>query len=118
MDLANALNIASILWCSLSPSALIFRLDLEASENDLKKWKNISVGISPIFSRRNSASHTIQLRPPKSKATCAKQSSWAECMHSVLYLAYPPTLGERVRPKQYPYLRWYDAHRYADHPLL
>ncbi len=46
--LANALNIASILWCSLLPSALILRLHLALSLNDLKKWKNISEGISPI----------------------------------------------------------------------
>ncbi len=37
MALANALKIASILWCSLSPSALMFRLHFAASLNDLKK---------------------------------------------------------------------------------
>lgn len=34
---ANALNIDSILWCSFSPSALIFKLHLAASLKDLKK---------------------------------------------------------------------------------
>jgi hypothetical protein len=36
--LANALKIASILWCSLVPSALMLILALAPSENDLKKW--------------------------------------------------------------------------------
>src|SRR5690606_41864759 len=75
MHFANALKIASILWCSFSPSALTFKLHFAASEKDLKKWKNNSVGISPIFSLLNSASQTIQFLPPKSSATCAKQSS-------------------------------------------
>ena len=35
---ANPLNIASILWCSLSPSTLILRLQRAVSEKDLKKW--------------------------------------------------------------------------------
>ena len=34
---ARALKIASILWCSFWPSALIFKLHLLASLNDLKK---------------------------------------------------------------------------------
>ena len=37
MALANALKMASILWCSLVPSALIFRLAFAPSVNDLKK---------------------------------------------------------------------------------
>ena len=53
----------------------MFRLHLAASENDLKKWKNISVGISPIFSRLNSACHTSHGLPEKSIATCASASS-------------------------------------------
>src|SRR6185503_16068023 len=73
--LAKALKMASILWCSFSPSALILMLNFAESLKDLKKWKNISVGISPIFSRLNSASHTIQFLPPKSIAACARQSS-------------------------------------------
>lgn len=36
--LANALNMASILWCSFCPSHFTFRLHFEVSENDLKKW--------------------------------------------------------------------------------
>ena len=48
---AKALNIASILWCSFSPSALMFRLHLDASLNDLKKCRNISVGRPPMLSR-------------------------------------------------------------------
>src|SRR6218665_3256973 len=38
IDLAKALKMASILWCSFCPSHLMFRLHLEVSENDLKKW--------------------------------------------------------------------------------
>ena len=37
MAFANALKMASILWCSIVPSALIFRLHRALSENDLKK---------------------------------------------------------------------------------
>jgi hypothetical protein len=69
MDLAKALKMASILWCSFCPSALIFRLHLAVSEKDLKKWKNSSVGTYPIRSRLNSASQTSHGRPPKSIAT-------------------------------------------------
>lgn len=35
----------------------------------LEKWKNISVGISPIFSRLKSASHINHGLPPKSSTT-------------------------------------------------
>src|SRR5690606_24765642 len=75
MALAKALKMASILWCSFPPSALMFRLALAPSLKDLKKWRNISVGISPIFSRWKSASQTSQFLPPKSRATWARQSS-------------------------------------------
>src|SRR5690606_7493486 len=75
IDFAKALKIASILWCSLSPSALIFKFDFDASENDLKKWENISVGISPIFLRLHAASHTIHCLPLYPVPTCAKHSS-------------------------------------------
>ena len=37
IDLAKALKMASILWCSLSPLQLIFTLALAASLKDLKK---------------------------------------------------------------------------------
>ena len=37
MDFAKALNIASILWCSIVPSAFMFKLHWALSENDLKK---------------------------------------------------------------------------------
>src|SRR6478735_6486566 len=76
----------------------MFRLHLAASENDLKKWKNISVGISPIFSLLKSAFHTIQLRPPKSINTLASASS----------------IGSA---KPYRYLQSYDAHLYANRRL-
>ena len=86
IDLAKALKIDSILWCSFSPSALIFKLHLAPSEKDLKKWLNISVGISPIFSLLNSAFQTSQFLPEKSKATWAKQSSMG---NKKPYLAIP-----------------------------
>jgi hypothetical protein len=38
MAFAQALNIASILWCSLSPSTFMFRLHLAVSVKLLKKW--------------------------------------------------------------------------------
>jgi len=37
IDFATALKMASILWCSLSPSAFILRLHLAASEKDFQK---------------------------------------------------------------------------------
>ena len=37
--LAKALKMASILWCSIVPSALIFRLQRALSEKDLKEAK-------------------------------------------------------------------------------
>ena len=37
MDFAKALKIASILWCSFVPSALIFKLHFAPSVKDLKK---------------------------------------------------------------------------------
>jgi hypothetical protein len=54
-----------------------FNIKLHRAESvkDLKKWKNISVGISPIISLLKSAFHTIQLRPPKSIRTLASASS-------------------------------------------
>ena len=39
------------------------------SAEQAKKWRNISVGISPTRSRLKSASHTSHARPPKSSAT-------------------------------------------------
>lgn len=57
------------------PSAFTLRFIRAASLKDLKKCRNISVGISPTFSRLNSASHTSHGRPPKSRHTWQRQSS-------------------------------------------
>ncbi len=65
---AKALKTASALWWSLSPWAEIWRLHRAAHANEWKKWRNISVGTSPTRSRRNEASHSKSMRPPKSSS--------------------------------------------------
>ena len=72
---ARALKMASILWCSLVPWAFMLRLMRASSASVLKKCWNISVGMSPIFSLLNVASHMNHGRSPKSMATCASESS-------------------------------------------
>src|SRR3989339_60722 len=73
---ANALKIPSAMWCSFLPYLILMcRFARIPSETALKKSSNISVGISPIFSRLNFTFQTIYGRPPKSIATSAKTSS-------------------------------------------
>ena len=70
------------------------------SLNDLKKCINISVGISPIISLLNDASQTNQGLPPKSIATCARQSSIG---NRNPYLSIPfllPNAFRKDSPKQ------------------
>ena len=59
----------------IKPSAMMCRFIRALSLRLLKKWRNISVGMSPTYSRWNVACHTSHGRPPKSRATVQRQSS-------------------------------------------
>jgi hypothetical protein len=56
--------------------------------------QNISVGIFPTISRLNSVSQTNQFLPPKSIATCAKQSSIGKQNRNAQYLICYPVLWQ------------------------
>jgi hypothetical protein len=69
-----------------------------------------NISAFPDHLRLNSVSQTNQFLPPKSIATCAKQSSIGKQNRNAQYLICYPVLWQKLHLKQSRYLRWYDAH--------